>query len=824
MQKRRTRPDPVSCESCRSKKLKCNRVQPCSNCATRDLTCSFRAPSQKRAQQSSAPSNNIDILSKRIDRLEALILSGNTSNTTPKTSRSAPEPVIAEATASGLDQGPDQDLQALENIGTGDISAFLTLLKDPAFMISGIHDILETQGRAETPDPASEVIAFSDRPVAFPPFRSASLLFDNYETNVDHVCRILHNPTVQSRMQTFHLSISQQEPVAPAEAALFLSILALSSFFYPPSPSSETSITERDAVGLSRYWSTCALEVLHQSQQRTLSWTLEHVQTHILLSFVTYHLDGFSARGRYMSTAAISGARELRLHRLDTEAGSIDESRLSPRDMIDREVKRRVVWHLTATDWLHATISGPQEGMYFIQPNQVSVRLPLDCNDNEISFGQSPEAIGVTRPTSMTFYLARVRLAHICRQMADTIPLETSALMRIPYDHIMVLDQKLEDFLCDLPFYLRLDNESRARSRVLETVFPKIPIMRYCIAAAAHSRRCRLHHRFLLRISSDPRCGYSRRACLASARAVVQCYHDAGGGPDAPSPTTATARMAMAVHYTHLALVIMVMDLCFNKTEADHGQRRAEVKEALGMLEAARHVSPLVERSLNALHEVLRKHGIELGSQATSLCRDGGADIEIRRTTIPPPRSQLVWIDGLELSRANSSRRGAVLRHNVVSEASFPPWGPVHHPCSPSIAGVGNRTRTDPSSSARSKHVLNAQVSIRSPCCRKWFDCAECHHENETHALRPTLEMTFACKKCRKCFRKEVEQFEEADEYCPHCDNHFVLEAVVPKPALRVEGEDARVDNRMLKDDRAREHRDELRTVFDIDKDADRLG
>lgn len=35
-----------------------------------------------------------------------------------------------------------------------------------------------------------------------------------------------------------------------------------------------------------------------------------------------------------------------------------------------------------------------------------------------------------------------------------------------------------------------------------------------------------------------------------------------------------------------------------------------------------------------------------------------------------------------------------------------------------------------------------------------------------------------------------------SDEYCPHCDNHFVIEAVTPKPALEVEGEDARKDSR----------------------------
>lgn len=37
-----------------------------------------------------------------------------------------------------------------------------------------------------------------------------------------------------------------------------------------------------------------------------------------------------------------------------------------------------------------------------------------------------------------------------------------------------------------------------------------------------------------------------------------------------------------------------------------------------------------------------------------------------------------------------------------------------------------------------------------------------------------------------------------SDEYCPHCDNHFVLEAVTPKPTLQVEGEDARMDSRYV--------------------------
>jgi hypothetical protein len=81
---------------------------------------------------------------------------------------------------------------------------------------------------------------------------------------------------------------------------------------------------------------------------------------------------------------------------------------------------------------------------------------------------------------------------------------------------------------------------------------------------------------------------------------------------------------------------------------------------------------------------------------------------------------------------------------------------------------------------------------------------------------------TFACKKCKKAFRKDAQEFEESDEYCPHCDNHFVLEAVTPKPMLKVEGEDARIDSRMLKDDRIRG--EEMRTIFDVKEAPNKLG
>lgn len=82
--------------------------------------------------------------------------------------------------------------------------------------------------------------------------------------------------------------------------------------------------------------------------------------------------------------------------------------------------------------------------------------------------------------------------------------------------------------------------------------------------------------------------------------------------------------------------------------------------------------------------------------------------------------------------------------------------------------------------------------------------------------------MTFACKKCKKCFRKDAREFEDSDEYCPHCDNHYILQAVEPKLKLEVEGEDARKDSRMIKDHRIKQ--EEQRSIFDVKEAPNKLG
>ena len=127
VRKSRVRPDPVSCQSCRSKKLKCNRVHPCSNCSARGLSCDFLVPPKRQFETHISTQSSVELL-ERIERLEALIQSvptaQNSSNHGLGSSYSSGRQIITPSPESillaDLHQTPDEDSMLLENIGARD--------------------------------------------------------------------------------------------------------------------------------------------------------------------------------------------------------------------------------------------------------------------------------------------------------------------------------------------------------------------------------------------------------------------------------------------------------------------------------------------------------------------------------------------------------------------------------------------------------------------------------------------------------------------------------------------------------------------------------
>ena len=126
MRRDRIRPDPISCQSCRAKKLKCSRVQPCSNCTSRGITCNFLVPPSGRRDTISTVHSNAEILG-RIERLESIVLkqtdfaethSKHASDNSHVTRQQSLDPSSKNVVVSNVHQKRDQDSRLLENIGT----------------------------------------------------------------------------------------------------------------------------------------------------------------------------------------------------------------------------------------------------------------------------------------------------------------------------------------------------------------------------------------------------------------------------------------------------------------------------------------------------------------------------------------------------------------------------------------------------------------------------------------------------------------------------------------------------------------------------------
>ncbi|KAJ0401559.1 hypothetical protein ATCC90586_002867 [Pythium insidiosum] len=81
------------------------------------------------------------------------------------------------------------------------------------------------------------------------------------------------------------------------------------------------------------------------------------------------------------------------------------------------------------------------------------------------------------------------------------------------------------------------------------------------------------------------------------------------------------------------------------------------------------------------------------------------------------------------------------------------------------------------------------QCAFQAPCCKRWFDCGECHFELSDHALVAAPELVFLCKRCRQPFRKDLVAFGVEDEVCPHCENPLVVPAELPGSSTKEQGD-----------------------------------
>ena len=357
----RPRQEPVSCESCRKKKLKCNREQPCSNCVARGVTCDFQGRKVPTVLYSSiSPEDEVAALRAenvairtRIDRLEEITYNGNYNKTGERPTKArrlveregdvglpSPSTGLSISPESELSKTHKDDLQWLEGVGTQENTRLPQLSTPFSIRIVQLQHIVQQasfEGQHE-------------RCILLPDADLGLQLFERYAEQLEPLQHLLHIPTARRSIKLLYEHLKMGERVEANQTVLLLTVMtSIASYWGLSDCSSSIFGAMQTTINVAVMWLRTALDVL-EHVRRSAPASLETVQASIITIFLIYHIEGFSPKIRAIVYATLAVAKDLGLHRTD------DPSYLRQQevqmDIVETEVRRRVWWHLASTDWL----------------------------------------------------------------------------------------------------------------------------------------------------------------------------------------------------------------------------------------------------------------------------------------------------------------------------------------------------------------------------------------------------------------------------------------------------------------------------------------
>ncbi|GAM44018.1 hypothetical protein TCE0_060r19302 [Talaromyces pinophilus] len=376
-QKRATRQQPVSCRSCRSRKLRCNRELPCSNCASRGVPCEL----EDAVRPPAVPASSLESeLLERVRKLERLAESQQVRQHEIVT-QSHPTPVAPEAASPEI-ESLSSDIAYLEHKSFSNTLVFKNcpigqIAKAPAYI-----------NRSTT---SFEPV----RCIWLPQYSDAKILVEKYVQDVDHIHHIVYTPSLSALLSTAYACLNVPNSATKHGGSFFLLFLGIFA-------SATNSWTQSDCDrGL---FSTCA-----EANAQAPLWVkaLEDVLD------ITHRIMGVSIEG--IQGVTIAAFVILSINH-PSNAGSANLERT--------EMGRRLWWHLVASDWqAPARFDAAVSGVYHCHPRQMVVKKPLNLNDEDLVDGMSQDQKPLSCPTVMSYPLQRIRIAEIMLEIDTELQL-----------------------------------------------------------------------------------------------------------------------------------------------------------------------------------------------------------------------------------------------------------------------------------------------------------------------------------------------------------------------------------------------------------------
>lgn len=668
----------LSCAPCRNSKLKCDREQPCGQCAKKgrlDLCVYAPKPEKKRPAAKG--------MAARLKRLEGMVRGmmdeeGNLKRQ-PQAAGESTAPQLKGQVVHGENAttyvGATHCLAMLEDIE--DIKAYFDDPGDsdddavPGDELDGPEMLLYSRG---VPRDREELLA------QLPERKVADRLVTRYFSSKSPSQHIIHRPTFTKAYVQFWQS--------PNEAslhwvALLFMVLSLGVFFNnfsaPDEVESDSPIPVKDRI---RQYRSCA--------GWALIWGKYAQPTAITIpAFILYvEADFILNRAAQMNCYILSGVclrlmLKMGFHR--------DPSHLANISPFEGEMRRRQ-WNMAAQiDLLVSFHMGLPSMLSGIESD---TELPRNLEDDD--FDENCKELPPPRPdtvyTFMTYAIHKSRLLRVFRQIAQ----QAHSLTPPSYSEVLKLDNLLTETWNSVPSFMYV--------KPLEECVGEEPhqiLQRYGLASLYHKSRCVLHRRYLAEAVPKPEHDYSRNQCLDAAMALLDFQHASWVGcqPGNVLGRSGWFMSSLAVHDFMLAAMILYL-IVQNDNYREDGtgfgtagrQREAPTKEQLiGMIQRSHYISCRVFNKLTDLRKTADTLAVMLAKLGRPVERSSPAS----SSTPYPPTS------GRDSSRSISSH--AVPQEAVEYASDYPTSG---------LEGSGSSSGPTPYSQGQAATAAAAAVTI----------------------------------------------------------------------------------------------------------------
>jgi Fungal Zn(2)-Cys(6) binuclear cluster domain len=344
------RQEPVSCQTCRKRKLKCDRQQPCYNCRSRGISCSYGSSNATASANSNANANaNVSGYQNVAPPVthtptNTIVASALVHHDT--TAKPAASSEIARVDAP--DEGRLRPQDTVEHERTADwLEKIMMGPRIPDALPPSIKNKLLTT--AHTAFSSTNLTAFLPREA------EAFILFKYYVDHVGYLYHVIIPSQVQSQINAIYQSVhdaqSSSSPTRSATVdlnhlALLFSILAAASYFQNIGKSDCTPADERRF----REYTTLVAAALTHSDYMNYP-TVEGLQATIIVSqFLPNNGQDSSVRAVFHTGALANQCRAMGLLQIDS-AHNKEFRKKHGFDPVELELKRRLAWSVVSTDW-----------------------------------------------------------------------------------------------------------------------------------------------------------------------------------------------------------------------------------------------------------------------------------------------------------------------------------------------------------------------------------------------------------------------------------------------------------------------------------------